>query len=93
MKMDQIQVDIQTGAYRQLRPLCKKRGISQTDFAAMLLAETAFYITCHETAWAGLEKSCYIVAFDEAITLLLRREQKKWHIINITWEPKKEGGK
>jgi len=57
---------------------------------ALLLSETDFYIACHRKAWASVEYSCYIVPFDKEITLLLHRQQQRWVIIDISWDPKKE---
>ncbi len=90
MKQNEYRVEIAPGIRSQLRPICKKRKISQTDLEAFLLSETDFYIACHQKAWARVERSCYIVPFDEAITLLLRRQQDRWLIIDISWDPKKE---
>ena len=90
LKQDKCRVEIPPEIRSQLRPICKKRKIIQNDLAAMILSETAFYVACHQKAWASMEHSCYIVPFDEAITLLLRRQQQRWVIIDISWDPKKE---
>ncbi len=90
MNRDQCRVEILPEIRSQLRPICRKRKIGQAEMTALLLSETDFYIACHQKAWASVEHSCYIIPFDEAITLLLRRQQDRWLIINISWDPKKE---
>lgn len=90
MKQDECRIEIPSMLRSQLRPICKGRKIGQAEMTALLLSETDFYIACHQKAWASVAHSCYIVPFDEAITLLLRRQQQRWVIIDISWDPKKE---
>ncbi len=90
MKQNEYRVEIAPEIRSQLRPICKKRKIAQAEMTTLLLSETDFYIACHRKAWASVEYSCCIIPFDEAITLLLRRQQDRWLIIDISWDPKKE---